>query len=235
MMTLRRGSLARRRRRPRTPTARLPSCPLLPFLLLRLLLRLRASRAPVPLLIALWTTLRLLRRHRAGNPSIPSNTPRISARRTSAPSRRASGSRPPIRTSSSFRCARCQCLICRVSFFGVVVGALCACGVSSDTISSHDKKRNYLECLEQYVQWLHEQIRLLGREPLPIERVEPQRDHRLSCRSIRVRLCDLIHLICRLFRGWGLIFIIRARRRSSSIWKMTTASSTRRWSRAREK
>lgn len=54
-----------------------------------------------------------------------------------------------------------------------------------DTITSHDKKRSYLECLEQYVQWLHEQIRLVGREPLPLERVQQYRGP--SSRSIRVR------------------------------------------------
>ena len=40
-----------------------------------------------------------------------------------------------------------------------------------DTITSHDKKRSYLECLEEYVQWLHEQIRLIGYEPVPLERI----------------------------------------------------------------
>ncbi|RPD72393.1 hypothetical protein L226DRAFT_573141 [Lentinus tigrinus ALCF2SS1-7] len=40
-----------------------------------------------------------------------------------------------------------------------------------DTIPSHEKKRNYLECLEEYVQWLHEQIHLVGQQPLPLKRV----------------------------------------------------------------
>ena len=55
---------------------------------------------------------------------------------------------------------------------------------SSDTITSHDKKRSYLECLEEYVQWLHEQIRLIGYEPVPLERISSYRGLRNS--SLRV-------------------------------------------------
>ncbi|KAI0652226.1 hypothetical protein C8Q79DRAFT_1005446 [Trametes meyenii] len=55
-----------------------------------------------------------------------------------------------------------------------------------DTITSHDKKRCYLECLEEYVQWMHEQIRLVGHEPLPLERVSSYRG--LKSRSIRTML-----------------------------------------------
>ncbi|KAI0778538.1 hypothetical protein BD413DRAFT_110849 [Trametes elegans] len=55
-----------------------------------------------------------------------------------------------------------------------------------DTITSHDKKRCYLECLEEYVQWLHEKIRLVGQEPLPLERVSSHRG--LKSRSIRTML-----------------------------------------------
>ncbi|KAI0673491.1 hypothetical protein C8Q78DRAFT_628862 [Trametes maxima] len=57
-----------------------------------------------------------------------------------------------------------------------------------DTITSHDKKRCYLECLEEYVQWMHEQIRLVGQEPLPLERVSSYRG--LKSRSIRVGVPD---------------------------------------------
>lgn len=56
----------------------------------------------------------------------------------------------------------------------------------SDTLSSHDKKRHYLDCVEQYIQYLHHQIRLVGVEPVPIERVSSGRG--LTSRSIRVRL-----------------------------------------------
>lgn len=56
--------------------------------------------------------------------------------------------------------------------------------VCRDTIKSHDKKRSYLECIEQYVQWLHEQIRLVGHEPAPFERVPTYRG--LNSRSMRV-------------------------------------------------
>ena len=54
----------------------------------------------------------------------------------------------------------------------------------SDTISSHDKKRYYLECLEQYITYLHEQLRLVGHEPVALERVSTYRG--LTSRSIRV-------------------------------------------------
>ncbi|EPQ60758.1 hypothetical protein GLOTRDRAFT_124506 [Gloeophyllum trabeum ATCC 11539] len=58
-----------------------------------------------------------------------------------------------------------------------------------DTISSHDKKRHYLECLEQYVLYLHEQFRLLGQEPVQLERVSTYRG--LSSRSIRTLLVHM--------------------------------------------
>ncbi|KAF9242876.1 hypothetical protein BU15DRAFT_72526 [Melanogaster broomeanus] len=55
-----------------------------------------------------------------------------------------------------------------------------------DTISSHEKKRHYLECLEQYVLYLHEQLRLVQTPPLKLERVSSYRG--LSSRSIRTLL-----------------------------------------------
>jgi hypothetical protein len=55
---------------------------------------------------------------------------------------------------------------------------------SSDTISSHEKKRHYLECIEQYIQYLHEQFELLGEHPPEMEKVASYRG--LSSRSIRV-------------------------------------------------
>ena len=54
----------------------------------------------------------------------------------------------------------------------------------SDTISSHEKKRHYLECLEQYVMYLHQQLELVGSQPVPLEQVSNYRG--LSSRSIRV-------------------------------------------------
>lgn len=59
----------------------------------------------------------------------------------------------------------------------------------SDTISSHDKKRYYLECLEQYITYLHEQLRLVGHEPIALERVSTYRG--LTSRSIRVLLLHI--------------------------------------------
>jgi hypothetical protein len=54
----------------------------------------------------------------------------------------------------------------------------------SDTITSHEKKRYYFECLEQYVMYLHDQFSLLGVDPMPMRRVESYRG--LNNRSIRV-------------------------------------------------
>lgn len=58
-----------------------------------------------------------------------------------------------------------------------------------DTISSHEKKRHYLECLEQYVLYLHEQLRLVQTAPLTLERVSTYRG--LSSRSIRTLLVHM--------------------------------------------
>ncbi|KAF9531997.1 hypothetical protein CPB83DRAFT_891333 [Crepidotus variabilis] len=60
-----------------------------------------------------------------------------------------------------------------------------------DTISSHDKKRHYLECIEQYIQYLHQQFELVGEAPPPIERVAAYRG--LSNRSIRTLLVHMEH------------------------------------------
>lgn len=58
-----------------------------------------------------------------------------------------------------------------------------------DTISSHDKKRHYLECLEHYVMYLHEQLHLVGAEPVHLERVSDYRG--LNSRSIRTLLVHM--------------------------------------------
>ena len=58
----------------------------------------------------------------------------------------------------------------------------------SEALSSHEKKRYYLESLEQYVMYLHEQLKLVGTEPVPLERVSTYRG--LSSRSIRVSPID---------------------------------------------
>ncbi|THH04438.1 hypothetical protein EW146_g10176 [Bondarzewia mesenterica] len=60
---------------------------------------------------------------------------------------------------------------------------------TSDTISSHDKKRFYLECLEQYIMYLHDQLRLVGADPVPLERVSTYRG--LTSRSIRTMLVHM--------------------------------------------
>jgi hypothetical protein len=40
------------------------------------------------------------------------------------------------------------------------------------SISTHEKKRHYLECLEQYVVFLHQQLALLGVQPEKLRRVD---------------------------------------------------------------
>ncbi|KZT75192.1 hypothetical protein DAEQUDRAFT_761136 [Daedalea quercina L-15889] len=77
----------------------------------------------------------------------------------------------------------------RKAYFRKVAESVGFAPTDPDTITSHDKKRSYLECLEQYVQWLHEQIRLVGREPLPLERVQEYRGP--SSRSIRTLLVHM--------------------------------------------
>ncbi|PBK77258.1 hypothetical protein ARMSODRAFT_1012436 [Armillaria solidipes] len=58
-----------------------------------------------------------------------------------------------------------------------------------DSISSHEKKRHYLECLERYVIYLHEQLNLIGTQPVALERVSNYRG--LSSRSIRTLLVHM--------------------------------------------
>ncbi|KAI0931956.1 hypothetical protein AcW2_000720 [Taiwanofungus camphoratus] len=72
----------------------------------------------------------------------------------------------------------------RKAYFRAVAESIGFTPTDPDTIKSHDKKRSYLECIEQYVQWLHEQIRLVGHEPAPFERVPTYRG--LNSRSMRV-------------------------------------------------
>ncbi|KDQ63681.1 hypothetical protein JAAARDRAFT_387456 [Jaapia argillacea MUCL 33604] len=58
-----------------------------------------------------------------------------------------------------------------------------------DSISSHDKKRYYLESLEQYVLYLQDQFRLLEHTPVALERVSTYRG--LSSRSVRTLLVHM--------------------------------------------
>ncbi|KAF7970602.1 hypothetical protein HWV62_23621 [Athelia sp. TMB] len=58
-----------------------------------------------------------------------------------------------------------------------------------DTISSHEKKRHYLECLEHYIVYIHDQLRLVGHTPVTLERVSTYRG--LSSRSIRTLLVHM--------------------------------------------
>ncbi|KAI0080233.1 hypothetical protein K474DRAFT_1704792 [Panus rudis PR-1116 ss-1] len=58
-----------------------------------------------------------------------------------------------------------------------------------DSITSHDKKRHYLESLEHYVLWLHEQSRLVGVEPPPLERILSSKG--LDIRSVRTLLLHM--------------------------------------------
>ncbi|KAH9950465.1 hypothetical protein B0H21DRAFT_723455, partial [Amylocystis lapponica] len=73
----------------------------------------------------------------------------------------------------------------RKAYFRAVAESIGFQPTDPDTITSHDKKRSYLECLERYVQWLHEQIQLAGHEPIQFERVSTYDG--LTSRSMRVR------------------------------------------------
>lgn len=55
---------------------------------------------------------------------------------------------------------------------------------TSESITSHEKKRHYLECLEHYVGFLHDHFRHNGIKPASLERISNYRC--LSSRSIRV-------------------------------------------------
>ncbi|OBZ79941.1 hypothetical protein A0H81_00919 [Grifola frondosa] len=77
----------------------------------------------------------------------------------------------------------------RKAYFRAVAESIGFRPTDPDTITSHDKKRSYLECLEEYVQWLHEQIRLVGYDPVPIERVSTYRG--LNSRSVRTMLVHM--------------------------------------------
>ncbi|KAF8912733.1 hypothetical protein CPB84DRAFT_1759356 [Gymnopilus junonius] len=58
-----------------------------------------------------------------------------------------------------------------------------------DTISSHEKKRHYLESLEQYILFLHQQFELIGATPAHLERVSSYRG--LTSKSIRTLLVHM--------------------------------------------
>ncbi|KAJ7492555.1 hypothetical protein FB451DRAFT_538458 [Mycena latifolia] len=68
-----------------------------------------------------------------------------------------------------------------------------------DDLSSHEKKRLYVECLEHYVQYLHQLLAYLNVPPIPLERVSSYRG--LTSRSMRTilltlgRSADMIHAL----------------------------------------
>jgi len=66
-----------------------------------------------------------------------------------------------------------------------------------DKISHHEKKRLYVECLEQYVLYLHDQIRLMGAKPIAIERVSTYPG--LTSISIRTMLVHMENIVRKLY------------------------------------
>ena len=56
----------------------------------------------------------------------------------------------------------------------------------SDAISTHEKKRVFLEGLEEYVEWLEDQLRAAGIEPVQMNRVPIYRVPEIRTKSIRV-------------------------------------------------
>ncbi|TDL28733.1 hypothetical protein BD410DRAFT_834774 [Rickenella mellea] len=79
---------------------------------------------------------------------------------------------------------------------GGAVETLAYVPTDPDAISTHDKKRYYLDSIEQYVLYLHHQLRLVGVEPVPLERVAANRG--LSSRSIRTMLVHMQRTAARL-------------------------------------
>lgn len=69
-------------------------------------------------------------------------------------------------------------------------------------MTSHDKKRNYLECIEQYVQWLHDQIRLVGYEPVPFNRVSTECVYEPSARGMSTRSIRVCVTLSKSFCKW---------------------------------
>ncbi|KAJ7783859.1 hypothetical protein DFH07DRAFT_207692 [Mycena maculata] len=59
-----------------------------------------------------------------------------------------------------------------------------------DDISPHEKKRLYLQCLENYVMYLHSLFARINVAPLPLERVS---NYRITSRSMRVYFYSPLH------------------------------------------
>jgi len=55
-----------------------------------------------------------------------------------------------------------------------------------DLITSHEKKRLYVGGLEEYVVWMEEQVRLLGKQPKPMQKLPDYKG--ISSRSLRTML-----------------------------------------------
>ncbi|KAI0030657.1 hypothetical protein K488DRAFT_53769 [Vararia minispora EC-137] len=62
-----------------------------------------------------------------------------------------------------------------------------------DTLSCHDKKRGYLECLEEYVIWLRERCLLANVNPGKIERVSKHTG--VSNRSLRTMIVHMENIL----------------------------------------
>lgn len=68
-----------------------------------------------------------------------------------------------------------------------------------ETVSAHDRRRYFVECMEQYIVFLHEQLKLVGHEPAPLENVAKYKG--MSSRSVRVsRRCLLTPSDCSRYR-----------------------------------
>ncbi|KAF7339412.1 hypothetical protein MSAN_02155200 [Mycena sanguinolenta] len=65
-----------------------------------------------------------------------------------------------------------------------------------ETVSMHEKKRLYIQCLEQYIESLHQHCANLGIEPVPLERVSAYRGLTThSMRTILIHLARYTHII----------------------------------------
>ncbi|KIP12441.1 hypothetical protein PHLGIDRAFT_258666 [Phlebiopsis gigantea 11061_1 CR5-6] len=77
----------------------------------------------------------------------------------------------------------------RKSYFRSVASQVGFESTDPDTITSHDKKRHYLECLEQYIVYLHKLLGYSNVEPEPMLRVEQYAG--LSSQAIRTLLIHM--------------------------------------------
>jgi len=71
-----------------------------------------------------------------------------------------------------------------------ISSALSFSATDPDSITSHEKKRLYVGGLEEYVIWMEEQIRLLGKHPKSMQNLPDYKG--VSSRSLRVSWLSVV-------------------------------------------